>query len=365
MAYASKYLDHIDNRYYVFMGDGECAEGSVWEAANFAYHYKLNNIVAIVDLNRLGQCVQNMFDHDEKEFVTRFQGFGWEAIVIDGHSLSEIKNALKIAKEPRDKPMAIIAKTLKGKNMTEIVENQLNWHGKPIGPEIAQKSISTLKSIIKNPQPKVGAFNKPEKTKYVAEKKVLKFGEPLKYDPKANLPSRIGYGNGLKRYGELEELVVLDADTKTSTYSCLFQDAYPKKFIECFIAEQNMVSVALGLWTRGKIVFLSSFGAFLERGYDQIRMAGITKASLKLHGSHVGVSIGEDGPSQMALEDISLYKPIPNMHILYPSDPIACERAVEIAIKTDGMFYIRSTRPPTPVLLFNFIYNSDKILDCL
>ena len=139
-------------------------------------------------------------------------------------------------------------------------------------------------------------------------------------------------------------------DTKTSTYSCIFQDAYPNKFIECYIAEQNMVSVALGFWVRGKTVFLASFGAFLERGYDQLRMAGITKGSIKLHGSHVGVSIGEDGPSQMALEDISLYKPIPNMNILYPSDPIACERAVEIAMNTEGLFYIRSTRPPTNVI---------------
>ena len=365
MAYASKYLDKIDNRYFVIMGDGETAEGSVWEAANFAYHYKLDNIVAIVDLNRLGQCVQNMFDHDEKEFAGRFQGFGWETIIIDGHNIKEIKDALDKAKQAKNKPIAIIAKTLKGRNMTEIIENQHNWHGKPIGPQNAKNAIAHLKSLIKNPSPALNFYNKPSKTQYVAEKTPFKIGDTLNYDPKTPLASRVGYGNALKRLGgNINELVVLDADTKTSTFSCVFQDAHPDKFIECYIAEQNMMSVALGLWTRGKVVFLSSFGAFLERGYDQLRMAGISKGSIKLHGSHVGVSIGEDGPSQMALEDISLYKPIPGMNILYPSDPIACERAVEIAMRTEGLFYIRSTRPPTTVTLL-LVYSLFLSLDCV
>lgn len=357
MAYSSKYFDKIDNTYYVIMGDGEIAEGSVWEAVNFASFYQLNNIVAFVDLNRLGQCVENMFGHDEKPIVSRFQGFGWETLYIDGHNISEIRQALTKAKQSdRTTPLVIVAKTQKGKNMTELIENQLNWHGKPIGPENAQKALDLLRSLIKNPKPNVNFHRKPNKTAYITDKTPLKSGETLNYDHKASLPSRIGYGNALKRFGEVPELVVLDADTKTSTYSCIFEEAFPKKFVECYIAEQNMVSVALGMWTRGKTVFLSSFGAFLERGYDQLRIAGITKASIKLHGSHVGVSIGEDGPTQMALEDISLYKPIPNMHILYPSDPVACERAVEIAMNCEGLFYIRSTRPPTPVSFFFEIY---------
>ena len=212
MAYASKYIDKIDNTYFVFMGDGETAEGSVWEAANFAYHYKLNNIIGIVDLNRLGQCIQNMFDHDENPFISRFQGFGWEVISIDGHNISEIKAALKKAKEPREKPVVIIAKTMKGKNFTEVIENQQNWHGKPIGPQNAQNAIAYLKSLIKNPKPVTTFFRKPEKKAYIPEKTKVKLGETLKYDPKVLLPSRIGYGNALKRLGgDIPELVVLDA----------------------------------------------------------------------------------------------------------------------------------------------------------
>ena len=212
MAYASKYLDHIDNRYFVIMGDGETAEGSVWEAATFASHYKLNNLVAFVDLNRLGQCVENMFEHDEKAFIFRFEGFGWETILIDGHNIEDIRDALIKAREPRTKPFAIIAKTFKGKNLTELIEDQPNWHGKPIGPKNATAAINYLKSLIKNQKPALTFFKKPEKSLHAAAKSDFKINETLNYDHKNLLPSRIGYGNALKRLGgSLNELVVLDA----------------------------------------------------------------------------------------------------------------------------------------------------------
>lgn len=332
MAYSSKYLDNVNNVYFTIMGDAETGEGSVWEAASFASFYNLNNMIAFVDVNRLGQGTETSLKHDVVSHAKRFEAFGWETIIIDGHDVVEIIEAVKKARASKEKPCCIIAKTLKGKHFIKGIEDNVKWHGKILGKSNSEGTIELLKSMIKNPEPMLiptmpfgkAPENTHERTHFMLP--------TLTYQKGKEIATRIGVGTALRRLGyQNQNMVVLDAETKTSTYSYLFQDAHPENFIECYISEQNMISVATGLHARGKITFSNSFGAFLTRAYDQIRMAGISKANLKIHGSHGGVSVGEDGPSQMGLEDIAIYKPIPGMSILYPSDAVSAEKAVEIA----------------------------------
>jgi transketolase len=341
MAYAGKHLDHADYRVYVLIGDGESAEGSVWEAIAFASHYKLDNLVAIFDVNRLGQSEPSMLQHDLETYRRRLDAFGWHALVVDGHDVDAIAAAFDEAAKTSGKPTAIIAKTFKGHDFPNI-SNLENWHGKSLGAEtdrvlahLKAKLTGVAKPAIKPP---VGNLPAPSTAKIEMS--------PPEYKKGDKIATRKAYGLALAKLGTADKRVVaLDGDTKNSTFSELFKKAHPDRYIECFIAEQNLCGVAVGVGTRGKIPFASTFATFFTRGFDQIRMAAISMSRAKFVGSHVGVSIGEDGPSQMGLEDIAMFRTVPNCVVFYPSDGVSTERAVTLAANYPGMAFIRTSRP--------------------
>ena len=346
MALNGKYLDKSDYRVYVLLGDGETAEGGVWEAAALASHYKLNNLIGIVDVNALGQSQRTMYAHDIDTYCSRFDAFGWQTIGIDGHDFDEILPALEKAKTSTDKPTMIVAKTYKGKGVS-LLENEDNWHGKavPNGEEL-DKVLAELGPLhtdipveIEPPSPIDN--NPPLPTEC----------EPPEYASDEEVATRGGYGIGLAKLGAANpNVVALDGDTKNSTYAEQFMERFPDRFFEMFIAEQNLVGAGIGLAKRGKIPFVSTFAAFLSRAYDQIRMSAISQANIKYAGSHCGVSIGEDGPSQMGLEDIAMFRAIPEAVVLYPSDAVSAERLVAEAATHQGIVYIRTSRPKTAIL---------------
>jgi transketolase len=342
-------LDQLDFRTYVLLGDGECAEGSVWEAASLAGVYKLSNLMAIVDVNRLGQSQATAFGHQLEVYAQRFAAFGWRTLEIDGHDIGEIQRAYKTAGQG-DQPLAIIAKTLKGGGVSFMADKDA-WHGKALSKEEAGRAVAELEpkscSGLEVPIPAPSSLPAP------------KLEAPSSY-PAPNykagdkVATREAYGNALVRIGEVDpRIVAMDGDTKNSTYADKFAKRFPERFTECFIAEQNMVGVAIGFGARGRIPFASTFAAFFTRAADQIRMAGVSMANIKLAGSHVGVSIGEDGGSQMGLEDISLMRAVAGSTVLYPSDAVATERLVEQAARHKGIVFIRTSRPKTPVIYTN------------
>ena len=309
--------DKLDYNTYVLLGDGEIAEGAVWEAASLAGHYKLSNLIAIVDANRLGQSQATAFGHDISVYVERFKAFGWRVETLDdGHDMEEILEVLS-GVGLDEKPLAIIAKTYKGAGVS-FLQDKDNWHGKPLSKDEAAQAIAELAPTAKSglgvaiPAPTaLPAPNLTAPSSYPAIN--YKLGEPI--------ATREAYGAALVRVGEADPRVVaMDGDTKNSTYAEKFFKKFPDRFTECFIAEQNLVAVAVGFGTRGHSPFASTFATFFTRAADQIRVAGISNANLKLVGSHVGISIGEDGPSQMALEDIALMRAIQGSAVLYPSE---------------------------------------------
>ncbi len=353
MALNAKYLDKLDYRTYVLLGDGESAEGSVWEAAALASHYKLGNLCAIVDCNRLGQSQPTMLEHKVEVYVRRFKAFGWNAVAIDGHNLEEIVNAFAQAAETKRRPTAIIARTVKGKGIS-LVEDKEGWHGKALKKgEETDKAIAELQAQMSAAGPDGWKPNLPSASagaKFAGSKKMPR----TEYKLGDSVATREAYGAALANLGTVNRSVVaVDGDVKNSTFAEKFMKANPKRYFECFIAEQNMVGVAVGLATRGRIPFASSFSCFLTRAYDNLRMAGISQANIKLCGSHAGVSIGEDGPSQMGLEDIAMMRAIPNCVVFHPSDAVSAEAVVELAANHLGMVFIRTARPKTPVLYSN------------
>ena len=350
MAYSSKYFDKINNRVYCITGDGECAEGSIWEAAAFASHYNLNNLVVFVDVNALGQSQETMYAHHTEVYEERFRAFGFNTIVVDGHSIKEIVEALENGYS-QDKPTALVCKTIKGKNFVTKVEGQLNWHGKDLGGEF-DASIDLLKSKIKRTNIEFNV-NRPEGDDPVNP--IPQVSITPNYKEGEIVSTRKAYGTGLLKAHQSDSRVIgLDGDTKNSTFSITLFDKHPEHFIECFIAEQNMVGVATGLACRRKIAFCSTFATFFIRAADQIRIAGISGSRLKMVGSHSGCSIGEDGPSQMALEDLAFFRTIPNGIVLIPSDGVSTEKAVELAANYQGgPSFIRTARPDVPVLFPN------------
>ena len=344
-------LDKLDYKTYVLLGDGEIAEGSVWEAASLAGVHKLNNLVAIVDVNRLGQSQATAFGQDLDAYQRRFQAFGWRTEEIDGHDIEEILEVLAAA-GLGDRPLVILAKTLKGAGIS-FIQDKEGWHGKPLNKEEAATAIAELQPKAKSgldvsieaPSP-VPPPNNAAPATY----------PPLNYKLGDSAATREAFGNALLRIGEADPRVVaMDGDTKNSTYSDKFYKKFPERFTECFIAEQNMVGVATGFAARGKVPFASTFACFLTRAYDQIRVAGISQANLKLVGSHVGVSIGEDGATQMGLEDIAMLRAVVGSKVLYPSDAVCAEKLVEQMAQTKGVCFLRTSRPKTPV-----IYNNDE-----
>jgi transketolase len=356
MALAAK-MDKLPYRVYALLGDGEVAEGGVWEAIAFAAHYRLDNLTAIVDVNRLGQSGPTMLQHDLQTYARRFDAFGWHPIPIDGHDLTQILRALDEAKSVKGKPTVILARTLKGKGVS-FLEDKEGWHGRPLPKDLAEKALAelvlteeqiALARSLKVKAPENGIPSLPS----VPEDwhRAIEFP---RYELGQQVATREAYGDGLVALGKVNpQIVALDGDVKNSTFSEKFMAAFPERFIECFIAEQNMVGVAVGLATRGKIPFASSFACFLMRAYDFIRMAGIGMANIKLCGSHAGVSIGEDGPSQMGLEDIAALRAIPRSIVLYPCDAVSTVKLVAEMAKYHGIAYLRTTRPKTPVIYRN------------
>jgi transketolase len=351
MALNAKHLDKLDYRTYVLMGDGESAEGSVWEAAALAAYYKLDNLVGIVDVNRLGQSQETMLGSQIESYQKRFAGFGWHTIVIDGHDFSEILTAFEEAKQVKGRPTAILARTKKGKGVS-FLEDKEGWHGKPLkkGDEVeralAELHFSEGSAPALISQPPGPTRNQSNSKRQPIAPPDSKLGE--------NVATREAYGNALVKLGAANpDVVALDGDTKNSTFAEKFMKAYPDRFFESFIAEQNMVGIAVGLANRGKIPFASTFGAFFGRAMDHLRMAAISRANIKCVGSHCGVSIGEDGPSQMALEDLAMFRAIPGAVVLYPSDAVSTERLVVLAAERKGMVYIRTSRPKSPVIYAN------------
>jgi len=304
-AYSSKYYEKIANKYFCLLGDGEIAEGSVWEAAAFASFYKLDNLIAILDANRLGQSAPTQTEHDCETYRARFAAFGFETIIIDGHNIQEIISAFTQARNCTGKPFAIIARTFKGKYFLNDVENLMNWHGKPMGGKSAD-IIAHVRSLMKNQNITLKCNAPTFEYKYpCANGSQIVFDFKPDYDGKKEVSTREAYGTALKKLGAIDkdnQIIALDADVKNSTFSEHYEKVYPEKFINCFIAEQNLVSVGLGVSKRNKIPFCSTFAVFFTRAFDQIRMGAISFANMKFFGSHSGTHIGQDGPSQMGLE---------------------------------------------------------------
>jgi transketolase len=349
-----------DYRTYVLLGDGESAEGSVWEAGNVGAADKLDNLCGITDVNGLGQSRATMWDHDMEQFARRWRAFGWHAIVVDGHELTAILDALDQARRTKGQPTMILAKTIKGKGIS-FAEGKEGWHGKALNKAELERAVAELEkqfvpvpgddveSLAKNPailiKKPTAAPRAPVTPKPVA---------PPAYKLGDQVATREAYGDAITKLGDADPRVVaLDADVKNSTFSDKFEKKFPDRFYENFIAEQVMVGAAMGLAARGAIPFPSTFACFLSRAADFIRMAAISHVGIKLAGSHAGVSIGEDGPSQMALEDLAICAAEPNFTVLYPCDAVSAERLVALMAYHPGPAYMRTSRPKTPVIYSN------------
>ncbi len=331
-------------RTFVMMGDGECAEGSVWEAANSAVLLRLNNLIAIADINRLGQSEATMHGHDLKAYERKFKAFGWEVYKVDGHNVGAILEVFEKVRKAKG-PAVLLAKTIKGKGVS-FVEDKNGWHGKPLKEDELLRALEEI-----GPMPEIDSrkyVRKPRAAQRPRWKRALDF-DKSQYTEKT--ATRLAYGIALQRIGEVNEWVVaLDGDVKNSTYAEKFFEAFPKRSFQTYIAEQNMVGMGIGLSAKGFIPFIATFAAFLSRAHDQIRMSAYSFSNIKFCGSHVGVSIGEDGPSQMGLEDMAIFKPIPGCVVLYPCDAFSAEGCLESMLRQEGLAYLRTTRPATPLL---------------
>ncbi len=349
MAVNGKYLDKLNYRVFVLLGDSEMAEGSVWEAIQLASYYKLNNLIGIIDVNRLGQRGETMYGHNLESYANMVSSFGWKTLGINGHDFGQILKAYEEAFNSNS-PTMIIAKTLKGKGVS-FLEDKEGHHGTPLKENELNNAIRELGEIKRIK----ATINKPQRVE-IKRESIAELIPSRDYKLGEMIPTRRAYGEALvKLFPRYPNMVILDAEVSNSTYAEIFKKFYPERFFECFVAEQNMVGMAVGLALRDKIPFVSTFGAFLTRAFDHIRMAQYSEANIKFVGSHAGVSIGEDGPSQMALEDIAMMRSILNSVVLYPCDAVSTEKLLEEAAKYKGIVYIRTTRGATPV-----IYRDDE-----
>jgi transketolase len=356
---AANKMDNIDARVFCLLGDGECSEGSVWESAQFASLNRLSNLVAIVDVNGLGQSGPTPYKHDASVYAKRFEAFGWNTLEIDGHDMPTILNALFQAR--RGGPTAIVANTLKGKGVS-FLEDKEGFHGKALDREQMQRALAELgpAEITMKVEPRHIETQLPE---WALQETPIE----IHYEPGTSVATREAFGTALKKVGEINPYVVaLDGDVKNSTHTDDFANAFPGRFLESFIAEQNMVGTALGMAASGKIPVVATFACFLSRAYDFIRMAGHSRPEhLVFCGSHAGVSIGEDGPSQMGLEDIAMFRAVHGSTVFYPCDAVSAARVTEQAMKIKGIVYIRTTRPKTPVIYENndmFMAGGSRVL---
>lgn len=347
VALAGKYLDQLSYNIWVLLGDSETTEGSVWEAFDHAAHYNLDNLIAIIDVNRLGQRGQTELGWNTQIYANRARAFGWQAIEIDGHDLTAIDQAYSAALAVNDRPTVIIARTKKGKGVATL-EDLGGWHGKALkSGQQEQQAIAELggeRHITIQVEP-------PEEQ---AQPAILGDSQPLQlptYEQGAKVATRRAYGDAIKALGTAQpDVVVLDAEVSNSTYAEDFAEAFPERYFEMYIAEQQMVAAAVGLQVRDYKPFASTFAAFLTRAYDFIRMAAISRANIKLVGSHAGVSIGQDGPSQMGLEDLAAFRAVGGSTVLYPSDANQTAKLVRQMSDRDGVVYLRTTRESTPVI---------------
>jgi transketolase len=340
-----------DYRTYVLLGDGESAEGSVWEAAEIAAHDRLDNLCGITDVNALGQSRPTMWQHDVEQLARRWKAFGWHAIIVGGHDLNAILDACAEARATSGRPTMIVARTLKGKGVS-FVEGKDGWHGKAFkkGEELDRALAELETQFVSGADVDVASLI-ARPSSMPAPPPPPKPIPPPAYKAGEQVATREAYGTALAKLGEADQRVVaLDADVKNSTFSERFEKVAPDRFYQNFIAEQVMVGAAMGLAARGAIPFPSTFACFLGRAADFIRMAAISNVNVKFAGSHAGVSIGEDGPSQMALEDLAMFRTQPNITVLYPCDGVSAERLVTLAASHRGLVYIRTSRPKTPVI---------------
>jgi transketolase len=345
MALNGKYIDKLPYRTYVLLGDSEMAEGSQWEALQIAAHYKLDNLIGILDVNRLGQRGETMYGHDIAAYEKRVASFGWETISIDGHNVDEILGACEKAVKTEGRPVMIIGRTIKGKGVS-FVEDKNGWHGKALSKDQLKQALAELGDVDKTVR---GEMAGPENLRLPVQQ-----AQPVQkilYLADKPVATRKAYGNALARlFPKFPDMVVLDGEASNSTHADIFKERYPERFFEMYIAEQNMAGAALGISCRGKVPFVSTFAAFLTRAFDQIRMSRYSDANIKFCGSHAGVSVGEDGPSQMGLEDIAMFRTLLDSVVLYPADAVSTEKIVEEAAKHKGIVYIRTTRKDTPII---------------
>ena len=345
MALNAKYLDKLPYRTYVLLGDSEMAEGSVWEAAALAAHYACDNLVAVLDVNRLGQRGETMYGHDLGVYDRKLAAFGWNTVLVDGHDLAQALAAYEAAAAHKGRPTAIIARTVKGKGVP-FVEDKNGWHGKPLPKEDLPRALAGLGPV----DPDLTLPIAPPPGLTPAAQPVFAVPPPS-YEPGKAYATRKAYGDALARLAPGHPgMVVLDGEVSNSTYAEDMKKVAPERFFEMYVAEQNMAGVALGLSRRGKKPLCSTFAAFWSRAFDQIRMAQYSAGDIVYCGSHAGVSIGEDGPSQMGLEDLAMFRAVGGSVVLYPGDAMACERLVEAAVARKGLTYIRTTRAATPLL---------------
>ncbi len=342
VALAGRYLDELPFRVWVLCGDSEMAEGSMWEAFDKAAYYRLGNLTAIVDVNRLGQRGPTELGWDLDAYARRVEAFGCRAIPIDGHDLGEIDKALAGAADA-DRPTVILARTRKGRGFSEI-EDREDWHGKPLPPEMAERAIIELGGerhlTVSGPRPEAGS------------PRVRPSGEVSlpRYELGAKVATRLAFGQSLAALGARPDVVALDGEVGNSTHVEEFAKAYPERYFEMFIAEQQLVAAAVGFSVRGYVPFAATFAAFFTRAYDFIRMSAISAANIRLCGSHAGVEIGADGPSQMALEDLAMLRAVQGSTVVYPSDATSTAFLVGEMAERSGVVYMRTTRGAYPVL---------------
>jgi transketolase len=360
VALAGRHLDKLDYHVWTLCGDSELAEGSIWEGLDKAAFYKLGNFTAIFDVNRLGQRGPTEYEWDLDVYRRRVESFGCRPILIDGHDPAQIDQALTAARESNGRPTVIIAKTIKGKGFSEI-ENKEDWHGKALPPDMAERAIAELGGIrdlrieVKVPEPREPAIKIGVRTPV----------ELPAYEKGEKVATRKAYGDALRALGARPDVVALDGEVSNSTFSEEFRDAYPERFFEVYIAEQQLVAAAVGISVRGYITFASTFAAFFSRAYDFIRMAGVSEVSIRLAGSHAGTEIGADGPSQMALEDLASLRAVHTSTVLYPSDAVSAVTLVRAMAERSGITYMRTTRGAYPVIYQNgddFPVGGSKVL---
>jgi len=344
VALAGRKLDRLPYHVWTLTGDSELAEGSIWEGLDKAGYYGLSNFTAIFDINRLGQRGPTEYEWQTDVYRDRVQAFGCRAIVIDGHDLEQIDEALEQARESTGKPTVMIARTIKGKGFSEI-ENKDGWHGKALPPDMAERAIAELGGIR---HLRVDGL-KPEPGEAAIKDARVDITLPT-YKKGEKIATRKAYGDTLKALGARPTVVALDGEVSNSTFADEFAKAYPDRYFEMFIAEQQMLATAVAMSVRHYIPFASTFAAFFTRAYDFIRMAAISQANIRLSGSHAGVEIGEDGPSQMALEDLAMMRAVHGSTVLYPSDATSTAQLVKAMADQHGISYIRTTRGAYPVL---------------